>query len=266
MAMSLLYNEFSGRNSRRECGVMDFKLLLDTPPWTWPQGLDGELLPLLLNQEAKAEPADRLAAVEVAGDFTVIDDALAGALIAIVENPSESEELRATAAIALGPSLEQAYIEEFDDPESVPISEPMFDKITASLRKVYFEPDVPKLVRRRILEAAVRAPQEWHSDAIRNAYADPDPEWQLTAVFCMEYVDGFDQEILQALTSQDPETHLQAVSAAGAQGIDAAWLHISALASSESTETNLRLVAIDALSSIRPADSIIVLAGTRGFR
>ena len=84
----------------------------------------------------------------------------------------ESDELRATAAIGLGPVLEQADLElldddEFDDPESVPISLDKFRNIQDSLHKLYLDEGNPKEVRRRILEGSVRAPQEWHPDAIR---------------------------------------------------------------------------------------------------
>jgi hypothetical protein len=52
---------------------------------------------------------------------------------------------------------------------------------------------VPTDVRRRILEASVRAPQDWHRDAIRAAYASDDDVWRLTAVFCMRSVRGFER-------------------------------------------------------------------------
>lgn len=44
---------------------------------------------------------------------------------------------------------------------------------------------VPKEVRRRVLEGSVRAPQDWHKDAITEAYAGNDELWKLTAVFAM---------------------------------------------------------------------------------
>src|ERR1017187_8281640 len=101
---------------------MDLKILQDTPPWDWPRGIGQKFLSILRDPKAKA--SDRLLAADLAGDFTVISDPLAHALLAIVGNAAEPEELRAAAAISLGPALEQADIDEFDDPESVPISEP----------------------------------------------------------------------------------------------------------------------------------------------
>jgi len=78
--------------------------------------------------------------------------------------------------------------------------------------------EVPKNVRRRILEASLRAPQDWHQDAIRAAYSSDDEDWNLTAVFSMRWVRGFDDQILEALDSDNQHVHYQAVLAAGNWG------------------------------------------------
>ena len=77
-----------------------------------------------------------------------------------------------------------------------------FHRIQASMHKLYGDPATPKEVRRRIVEGSVRAPQEWHAEAVRKAYADGDPEWKQTAVFSMGYVPGFNAQILESLNSQ----------------------------------------------------------------
>jgi hypothetical protein len=191
----------------------------------------------------------------LAGDFTVINDPLAHALLAIVGNAGEPAELRARAAISLGPALEQADIDEFEDPESVPISEKTFHKIQQSLRKVYADSGVPKLVRRRILEAAVRAPEDWHSDAIRTAWSSEDPEWKLTAIFGMRYVRGFDEQIVEALGNADPLIHYEAVCAAGNWEMDAAWPHLTALLAAPGTDKDLLIAAMHAVACIRPDEA-----------
>jgi hypothetical protein len=236
---------------------MDLKILQDTPPWDWPRGIGQKFLSILRDPKAKA--SDRLLAADLAGDFTVINDPLAHALLAIVGNAAEPEELRAAAAISLGPALEQADIDEFDDPESVPISEKTFHKIQQSLRKVYDDSGVPKFVRRRILEAAVRAPEDWHTDAIRSAYASPDPEWKLTAVFGMRHVRGFDEQIVEALESPDPLIHYEAVCAAGVWEIDAAWPHVVALLAAPGIDKDLLIAAMQAVAGIRPREARALL-------
>ena len=237
---------------------MDLKVLEETPPWEWPQDTDEMLLGIL--RDNQKDKADRLMAAGLAGDYTVINDELAAALISIVRNGEESEAIRARAVISLGPILETAYIDEFEDPEDVPISEKTFHGIQASLRELYMDIDAPMEVRRRILEVSVRAPQEWHPEVIRDAYSNADGLWRLTAVFCMRYVRGFDTQILEALESENEDIHYKAVCAAGNWGIDAAWSHIASLASSELTDKWLRLAAIEAVANIRPQEAAEILA------
>ncbi len=236
---------------------MDLKTLLDTPPWDWPTDAAKTFLKILTDRRAKA--SDRLAAAELAGDFTVINDELAEALLAIVRDASEPEQLRARAAGSFGAALEQAYIEEFDDPDAVPITDIMFRNIQDSLRKIYFDSGTPKEVRRRILEASVRAPEAWHQDAIAQAYASGDKKWMLTAVFAMNWVRGFDNQILAALESSDPEIHYEAVTAAGNWELDAAWDHVVELVNDPDTPKPLLLAAIGATGSIRPAEAGMIL-------
>ena len=119
--------------------------------------------------------------------------------------------------------------------------------------------DVPKEVRRRIVEASVRAPQDWHQDAIRAAYSSDDENWKLTAVFSMRWIRGFDDQILEALASADPEIHYQAVCAAGNWEVDAAWPLVVGLVNSEATDKPLRLAALDAVASIRPQEAGAIL-------
>jgi len=236
---------------------MDLKILKETPPWDWPKGTDRMLLEILADDQADA--SDRILAAELAGDFTVINDELVDALLSILQGDDESEELRGKAAISLGPVLDHADTDGFDDPEDVPISEDTFRKIQASLRRLYLDAGVPKNVRRRILEASVRAPQEWHQNAIRAAYSSDDEDWRLTAVFSMRWVGGFDNQILEALESNNQDIHYQAVCAAGNWEVDAAWSHISKLISAQVTDKPLLLAAIDAVAGIRPQEAGVIL-------
>ena len=238
---------------------MDLKKLKMTPPWEWPEETDKALLEVLNNNQA--DPADRVLAAELAGDFVVINDELAGVLLSILQNGSEPEELRAIAAISFGPALEQADIEEFDDPDDVPISENVFHKIQKSLQSLYMDADVPEYVRRRILEASVRAPESWHQNAVRSAYCSNDKEWKLTAVFSMRWITGFDDQILESLKNNNENIHYEAVCAAGNWELDAAWSHVAGLVKAKGTDKLLLLAAIDAVASIRPHEARTVLIG-----
>lgn len=238
-------------------GKMDLKSLKDIPPWDWPADAGATFLDIL--RDGRGTRADRLLAAELAGDVTVINDELVDALLSVLCSGGEPEELRAQAAICLGPILEHAATAGFDDGSGVPISERAFDTIQESLREVFTDGVVPKEVRRRILEASVRAPQDWHHDAVRAAYASGDEGWQLTAVFCMRFVRGFDEQILEALDSKSPDTHHEAVSAAGDWGVEAAWPHIVALITTEGTTKALLLAAIGAVAAIRPQQAAEIL-------
>jgi len=101
----------------------------------------------------------------------------------------------------------------------------------------------------------VRAPQNWHQKAIITAYSSGDRDWILTAVFSMRWVHGFENQILEALMSSDPEIHYQAVSAAGNWELDAAWPHILGLLNDAGTSKPLLLAVIGAISSLRPQEA-----------
>lgn len=182
-------------------------------------------------------------------------DDLALTFLNIVGNSREPEELRSQAAISLGPVLELADIDEFDDPQFMPITESMFQTMTQRLAELYKDQSLPMQIRRSILEASVRAGQKWHREAIQEAYESPDEDWRLTAVFCMRFVRGFESQILDSLQNPNEDIHYQAVIAAGNWEVDQAWQHIAALAESPDTEKMLRLAAIEALGTIRPAAS-----------
>jgi hypothetical protein len=236
---------------------MNLRTLKDTPPWDWPKGT-GKMLLDILRTDRPSE-SDLLLATELAGDFTVINDELVDALLSILRSGDKSEKVRGRAAISLGPVLEHADTEGFEDADDLPITERTCRRIRESLRKLYMDANVPKEVRRRILEASVRAPQDWHQDAVRAAYSSDDEVWRLTAVFCMRFVRGFDEQILEALDSKNPDIHCEAVFAAGNWEVAAAWSHVAALVTSEETDKPLLLAAIDAAASIRPHEAAQIL-------
>ncbi len=233
---------------------MDLNSLEDTPPWDWPVHARETIVESLQNRQCSA--SGRIIAAQLAGELTIMDDEMAGLLLSIARSAGETEELRAQAAISLGPALEEADTEGFDDDlgES-PISKNMFHRIQEALRQIHLDEGAPKEVRRRVLEASVRAPQGWHPHAIRAAYSLEDKEWKLTAVFCMQWVAGFDGPILEMLQSRNPALRYEAVRAAGNWGLDAAWPRVAALVDSETTPKRLLLAAIAAAAEIRPGET-----------
>jgi HEAT repeat protein len=75
----------------------------------------------------------------------------------------------------------------------------------------------------------------------------------------MRFVSGFDDEILEALGSDDAEVHYHAVCAAGNWEGNAAWSHIADLVTSDDTDKSLRLAAIEAVAGIRPQQAVELL-------
>jgi len=243
-----------GKGDEKE---MDLERLRDIPPWEWPEGVEEVFLKIL--RDRRADESERILAVEMAGDYAVVNDELANELLSVVLNAGEAEALRARAAISLGPALEQADTMGFDDPDEILITESTFHNIRDSLRGLYADAEVPEEVRRRILEAAVRAPQDWHRDAIRDAYASDQGNWRLTAVFCMRFVKGFEDQILEALESEDTDILYEAVCAAGNWELDVAWPRLTALLASEETDKDVLLAAIEAVTYIRPQEAGVIL-------
>ena len=151
--------------TKRIKGKMDLKKLADTPPWKWPEGAAKKISAIL--RDDRADESERLLAAELTGELTVINDDLADSLLSIARSVDHPANLRGAAILSLGPVLEYADMDEFEDPDDVPISEETFRGILESLRDLYMDAGVPLEVRRHILEASVRAPQDWHQNAIR---------------------------------------------------------------------------------------------------
>ena len=237
---------------------MEIQFLESIPPWDWPENTGKKLLKILQNKDSNA--SDRLIAAELAGDLCVVNDDLADALLSIVCNGDEAEDLRGCAATSLGPALESTDLEEFEVPDDIVITEKMFNRIKKTLHELYIDDNVPKYVRRRILEASVRSPMEWHSEAVREAYSRDDDDWRLTAVFCMGYIRGFDDWIVEALESDNEDIQYEAVCAAGNWGVASAWPHIKELADSAKTDKILLLAVIEAMPAIRPEEAIEILS------
>lgn len=83
-----------------------------TPSWEWPADAGRQLLATL--HDEKTPEADRQLAAGLAGDLVVLTDELATALIGILENGRQPEEMRARAAVSLGPVLEQVDTDGFE--------------------------------------------------------------------------------------------------------------------------------------------------------
>ena len=232
-------------------------ILVNTPPWDWPEDA-GESLQAILVDRTRT-PEDRLLAAELCGDFVVASEEMASALLAIARDPAEAPELRGRSAVSLGPMLEDADTNLPEFPEDIEISSETFELLKVALRSLYDDEDAPTFLRRMALEGAVRAQADWLGPAIRAAWADGDPDWRLTAVFCMNFVAGFETEIIAALGDPDPIIKNWAVVAAGTWELKEAWFVVSSILKDETEDKDMLLAAIEAAPLIRPREAFGLL-------
>lgn len=229
---------------------MDLSSWTRIPSWEWPPEVGTEVLRAL--EDTQRDPAERLVAANLAGQIAMDEPELFRVLSAIVADRGETDALRARSAIALGPGLEMADEDLDFDPDDSPISLEIVAEAQRRLRSEFLDAGNSKEVRRRILEGSVRNPQDWHLQAITEAWESGDPEWKLTAVFCMQYCRGFSEQILAALEDDDEEVLYQAVAAAGNWELRKAWPRIEAILTSERPDKDLLLAAIEAAVFVHP--------------
>jgi uncharacterized protein (UPF0147 family) len=223
--------------------------------WDWPEWASDAIADGLKTDDADLQ----LAAIMLAAEG--MNESIARIVIDLIRSDAE-EELRARAAIALGPALEECDMDGFEDNDldEPVISQPLFEEVRKTLRLVYHDPSAPKIVRRRALEASIRAPQSWHEGAVRSSFLSGDEEWQVTAVFCMGFLEGFEAELIEAIQHDSYPILFEAVRAAGNACLDGASRFIRAIAADDTADRDLRLVAIEAIPNVAIPDAHELLA------
>ncbi len=200
---------------------------------------------------ADRQAPDRDVAVKLAGRSDVVNDDLVAALLAVAGNDEEEDALRGLAALALGPALEAS---DGDDEDSrmatAVISTASFERIQEELKAIYEAPASSSALKRRTLEASVCAPRTWHQAAVRQAHQSEDRDWRVTAMFCMGYVSGFEEEILAGLHGDDEKIRHHALHAAGAWGLQRASSIVVSVARDANASEDDRIAAIEALPTV----------------
>lgn len=237
---------------------MDVEFLSQLPPWDWPDDA-GETIQRTLRDRSAPASARTLAA-DLAGHLVVMTDELAATLLDLLEDPREDDELRGRAALAVGPVLEELHLELFEDPDEASVSPRMGETIRRTLRDVYLDGEASTYVRRRVLETSIRHSEPWHEGAVRSAYHSGDRGWLVTAVFCMGHLSGFEDEILEAVRSDDRDVRYQGVVAAGRAEVREAWPYIRPLLLGPTDDRALLLAAVEAVVGVRPEAAGAVLA------
>ncbi len=210
------------------------------------------------------EAEERLAALFEISDE--VDDELVGELERmLLEDPDE--EVRARVPISLGPALELCFTELDEEgrlppPDfynMAPLTQEVYDRLVETLRRVYLDGTAPELVRRRVLEGAIRSPQPWQEKAVAAAYRSGEESWQITAVFCMGHLRGFEDEIVEAFESESEQVRFEAIRAAGEAGVQRLARPLQALAEDPEADPDERIVAILATANIGATGTFEIL-------
>ena len=239
---------------------MSLEALKNSEPWDWPASAGQVILKVL--QDTASSPEDRALAAEFGGDPTVVNVELIEAILRIIHSLDETEDLRSTSVMALGPVLELLDMGDLDDQSELRQQALLLPEI---LHTLHTDKNEPIILRRRALETSVRYDQDWHAEAIAAALKSSDTAWHRTAVFAMRFVPGFENQILEALGSDDPDTEFQAICAADVWQLDPAWGHVLDRARNNETEKYLRMAALEAMASIRPDAAAEIIAGLGEF-
>ena len=183
-------------------------------------------------------PDDEVRGAAIGAATACPNDALVQQLMELAAHEDASVTAREAALIALGPALEEAFMADahldallglhpVDD--APPMTPETLDRAAARMELLYRDAATPRLIRRRALEAAVRAPAGWEPGAARAAWQSRDAEWRLTAVFCAGYLDGLEQCVLSALEDEDEGLVAEALEAVEASGLERAAGRVRAL-------------------------------------
>jgi HEAT repeat protein len=219
--------------------------------WDWPDGAEDALADAL---EDPRSP-DRAVAVRLAG-MLYSNDRVAKALAALLQDRTAPPELRANAAVALGPSLESCEDELNDFDEE--ISAETFELALQAVEAVWRDRVAPAEVRRRALESAARAWRPWVEEAVREALASS-PEWRLSGVYAAGYHMAFRPVVLEALGAPELDLRVEAARALGRTGEEEDAQRLLKLVRRSDTPRPLLLACIEALGGIGGSAAIAAL-------
>ncbi|MCA9797488.1 MAG: HEAT repeat domain-containing protein [Candidatus Eremiobacteraeota bacterium] len=234
------------------------ELLEQVESWQWPPAT-GQVLVAIFKTDQNQDM--RCRAALMLGDLAIFNEQIGQALLAAVRDADQPVDVRAAAAVALGPALEQTELVGFDDLEfdPPPLPEELFEQIQETFHDLSLDPTQPALLRRRTLEASVRAPEAWHRESVEKAWKTNDSEWQITAVFCMGYLPGFEDKVLEALKSPYQMVVNEAVFTAAERGMPEVFERLATMARDGQLSDEQRFTAIGGLGAMATQESVAVL-------
>jgi HEAT repeat protein len=185
-----------------------------------------------------SDPGVRMRAIQILREYELVD------LLPIFVDLSEHDtdvEVRAAAVAALATYI---YMGEVED-----IPSKKLQVVEECLLRLY-SGSVTKLIRRRALEALGFSSRKEVPGLIEEAYASPDTDWMITALFAMgrSANSRWNPHVLKMLNHTQPLVRAEAASAAGELEIKAAVPELLELL--EDDDSDVRMASVWALSQV----------------
>lgn len=248
-----------------------------------PESRNPMVIELLRDPDPEAQ---RAGLDDVAGR---LDDELAGELTRILAagcDPEFGREILELLAAELDTGVaaeDPGDDDDLDDPDDdedafflTALTRRGLGRLQEFLQTFYRDAARPALLRRKALEAAASAPavspeaagrlEAWLEEAVREAWARPEPEWRVSALFAMAqlFPVDFTEEIQEGLASPVDAVRAEAIAAADARDLTELGPAILAIAGDAAGEIEVRLCAIEALANLRPRGARSLLERLRG--
>lgn len=160
-----------------------------------------------LGRYALADPIPTVRATAIRLLWEVQDNKLIPTLLSIMEKDSD-EVVRATAATALGQYVYLGELEELPPAALSRVEDALLKKVNSS--------DAP-LVRRRALESLGFSSRNEVPPLVRKFFNSVENDWVASALYAMGRSSDpqWEQDVLDSITSPEPDIQLEAVRAAG---------------------------------------------------
>ncbi len=183
-------------------------------------------------------PGVRRRAVNILREYELAD--LLPTFVNMAEHDSDAE-VRAASAAALSAYVYMGEVEDIS-PKKLLLVEECLLRVSASTDT--------SLVRRRALEALGFSSRKEVVELIEKAYASPDVDWLVSALFAMgrSANSRWNPQVLKMLTHTQPAVRAEAASAAGELEIKAAVPHLLELL--QDADSDVRMASIWALSQV----------------
>lgn len=184
------------------------------------------------------DPGVRMGAIQILREYELVD--LLPAFVDLSEHDPDAD-VRAAAAAALATYI---YMGEVED-----IPTKKLQLVEECLLRLHSGANT-KLIRRRALEALGFSSRKEVPGLIEEAYASPDTDWLITALFAMgrSANSRWNPHVLKMLTHTQPLVRAEAASAAGELEIQAAIPQLLELL--EDDDLDVRMATVWALSQV----------------